>query len=80
MTTFARGARIRPGSATGATSAAEGEADLLPNEGDDHDYFGTVFIRGREYRVRLWNKRYPNGTGWLLMKLTPSTRHYEAPP
>lgn len=77
--TFARGARIRPGSAPGVVSAVEGEADLLPTAGD-HDFFGSVLIRGREYRVRLWRRRYPDGGEWLLMKLTPSTRHYEAKP
>jgi hypothetical protein len=89
--TFARGARIRPGSQTEAPCPAEGEADLIQNANADpgqHDYFGTVCIRGAWFRVRLWRQRYRNGAEWFQLKVTPGTpranrntpkRHEEAP-
>jgi hypothetical protein len=72
--TFARGARIRPGSQAEAPGRPEGEADLIPNaDTGEHDYFGTVCIRGAWFRVRLWRQTYRDGAEWFQLKVTPGT-------
>lgn len=81
---FVRGARTSRGLAAlssvdakpvTASGSAELGARLLPNErknsSTDADFYGVLLIDDREYRVRVWCERYPDGTEWLKLRLNP---------